>query len=126
MSSRVFNTASKTADERKMVASQTVPFCRTSVVWAPARESIIPPPKAAPRPSCLGRCIRTMRMSRILTITITTIKIPIKIESMGREYASASSHCKVRRQFGGKAGCDALFPCLNPLLTGNMIGLSAS
>ena len=45
-----------------------VPFLSTSVVRAPKAWSVIWAPKAAPRPSCLGRCMSTSNRSRAHTI----------------------------------------------------------
>ncbi len=53
--SRVLTMANPIADTKKIMPSQVVAFCRTSVVCAPSAESSVPPPNAAPRPSCLGR-----------------------------------------------------------------------
>ena len=43
---------------KKIPASQPVNFVSTLVVCAPKIFSVTPPPKAAPRPSLFGRCIR--------------------------------------------------------------------
>jgi len=57
--------------------SHTVNFCRTWVVCAPKRLSVIPPPKAAPKPSLRGRCIRTARIISKQTKTRNTSKMEI-------------------------------------------------
>ena len=43
---------------KKIAASQPVTLVSTLVVCAPKMFSVTPPPKAAPRPSLFGRCIR--------------------------------------------------------------------
>ena len=54
---------------KKREPSQTVNLVSTVVVCAPNRLSVRPPPKAAPRPSLLGRCIRMVRIISRQTIT---------------------------------------------------------
>ena len=49
---------------KKMLASQVVAVVRTFVVCAPKIFSVTPPPKAAPRPSLFGRCIRMTNIMR--------------------------------------------------------------
>jgi hypothetical protein len=60
---------------KKMAASQPVILVSTLVVWAPKMFSVTPPPKAAPRPSLLGRCIK---ITRIIS-NATKTKIPLRM-----------------------------------------------
>src|SRR5204862_7816310 len=59
---------------KKIAASQPVNLVRTLVVCAPKMFSVTPPPKAAPRPSLFGRCIR---MTRVIN-TATSMSIARK------------------------------------------------
>lgn len=52
-----------------MPASQPVIFVSTFVVCAPKMLSVTPPPKAAPRPSLFGRCIRMIKIISNVTST---------------------------------------------------------
>jgi hypothetical protein len=54
---------------KKIAASQPVTFVSTLVVWAPKIFSVTPPPKAAPKPSLFGRCIRMMSIMSTATKT---------------------------------------------------------
>jgi hypothetical protein len=50
----------------------------TFVVWAPKMFSVTPPPKAAPKPSLFGRCIRITRSISNATHTKSPLAILIK------------------------------------------------
>jgi len=71
---------------KNIPASQAVNLTSTLVVWAPNKFSVTAPPKAAPSPSLLGRC---MRMTNIIS-TATSIQIPrrtpIRIDIGDGEY----------------------------------------
>lgn len=54
---------------KKMPASQAVNFTSTLVVCAPKIFSVTPPPKAAPKPSLFGRCIRITKTMSTATRT---------------------------------------------------------
>ena len=54
---------------KKIPVSQPVNLTRTLVVCAPKIFSVTPPPKAAPRPSLFGRCIRMTSSIRRATRT---------------------------------------------------------
>ena len=54
---------------KNIAASQPVIFVSTFVVCAPKMFSVTPPPKAAPRPSLFGRCIRITRIMSKATKT---------------------------------------------------------
>jgi len=54
---------------KKIAANQAVILTRTLVVCAPKIFSVTPPPKAAPKPSLRGRCIKIT--SNISSATIT-------------------------------------------------------
>jgi len=69
---------------KKMPPSTRVKLARTFEVCAPKRFSVIPPPKAAPRPSLFGLCMRTMKMMSSDTTTWIVSRMLIKTESMGR------------------------------------------
>ena len=60
----VMSTAMMIVLAKKKIASQTVPFWRTLVVWAPNICSVMPPPNEDPSPSCRGFCHMTMRTSK--------------------------------------------------------------
>ena len=55
--------------QKKTAARTTVVFTSTFEVCAPQTDSVKPPPNAAPRPSCLLRC---MRMTRHMSGQVTT------------------------------------------------------
>lgn len=77
--SRAVRIAREKVMTKRITASQTVNFCSTFVVCAPQTWLVMESPKEAPRPSCRGRCMRTMRIRRRQTITSTTVRIPINI-----------------------------------------------
>ena len=57
---------------KNIPASHVVNFTNTFVVCAPKMFSVTPAPKAAPRPSLFGRCIRITRIIRPATTTKST------------------------------------------------------
>jgi hypothetical protein len=80
--------ASNAVNTNKDTPRYVVPFCRTLVVCAPASESIMPPPNAAPRPSWRGRCISTTRMRRMQTMISRKVRIQMRMFMGGREYGT--------------------------------------
>lgn len=76
--------ASTTVTMNSAAASQLVPFCRALVAWAPHIWLATPSPKAAPSPSCRGRCIRMMRTRSRHTSTSTTVSKLIRMSIKGR------------------------------------------
>jgi len=81
--SRVFTMARPIAETKKRIPSQVVNFWRMSVVCAPRAESSVPPPNAAPRPSCFGRWINTTSTISMLTAMMITVNKMDRI-AMGR------------------------------------------
>ena len=69
---------------KKIIARVTVAFCSTFEVCAPNIWSVTPPPNAAPKPSCLGFCIKTMRTINKQTIAKIAVRLHIKKLIMGR------------------------------------------
>lgn len=55
--------------EKKATPIHVVNLARTFVVWEPKTLSVRPPPKADPKPSLRGRCMRTTRIIKIQTKT---------------------------------------------------------
>ena len=74
---------------KKVPANQAVNFTRTFVVWAPKRFSVTAPPKAAPRPSLLGRCIRITSIMSSATSTQIPRRIAITIDIGEWEYGES-------------------------------------
>ena len=79
----------------RAAASQPVPFCRTFVVWAPHIWLATPSPKAAPRPSCRGRCMRMMRTRSRQTSTSTMVSNVMRMSIKGRAVWSAAATWQV-------------------------------
>ncbi len=69
---------------KKIIARVTVAFWSTFDVCAPNIWSVTPPPNAAPRPSCFGLCIKTMRTINKQTIAKIAVRLHIKKLIMGR------------------------------------------
>ena len=65
---------------KKTIAIQVVKRASTFVVWDPKTLSVIPPPKAEPRPSLRGLCIRTTSTNNRQTMTCNATKIGIRID----------------------------------------------
>ena len=65
---------------KKPMAIQVVKRASTLVVWEPKTLSVIPPPKAEPRPSLRGLCIRTTSTNNRQTMTCNATKIGIRID----------------------------------------------
>jgi len=59
----------KNVSAKKIPVSQPVNLTSTLVVWAPKIFSVTPPPKAAPSPSLLGRCIKMTSSIKSATST---------------------------------------------------------
>ncbi len=72
-------TARAIQQAKNSTVRRVVSFCSTFVVWAPHIWSVTPAPKAAPSPSCLGRCINTSRMSNALTTTTARVRMKIRM-----------------------------------------------
>jgi hypothetical protein len=70
-----YKTDNRNVIAKKIPASQPVNLTSTLVVCAPNKFSVTAPPKAAPKPSLFGRC---MRMTSIIS-KATIIQIPNKI-----------------------------------------------
>lgn len=68
---------------KKTMPRLRVNFCRTVVVCAPKRLSVMPPPKAAPKPSFFGRCISTSRIKSSATRTSITSRILMRMDMAG-------------------------------------------
>jgi hypothetical protein len=79
---------------KKMIAIHVVKRERTAVVCDPKTLSVRPPPKADPRPSLRGRCIRTTTIMRRHTRRCTAIKIGMRILIEGRASYCGGSGCK--------------------------------
>ena len=69
---------------KKIIARVTVAFCSTFDVCAPNIWSVTPPPNAAPRPSCFGFCIKTIKTINKQTIAKIAVRLIIKKVIMGR------------------------------------------
>lgn len=82
---------------KKIPPSQRVIVARMFVVWVPKILSVIPPPKAAPRPSFLGRCMRTRRMISSATKTSSARKMLIRMDMRGRNIEGSGAKCKGER-----------------------------
>jgi hypothetical protein len=67
-----YRTDSANVSAKNVPASHVVNFTSTFVVCAPKMFSVTPAPKAAPRPSLFGRCIRMTRIIRLATSTKST------------------------------------------------------
>lgn len=64
---------------KKMVPNHVVIFVSTFPVLEPKRVSVTALPKAVPKPSLRGRCIKTIKVSRMQTTIWTASKKPIKM-----------------------------------------------
>src|SRR5207248_4436842 len=64
---------------KKMPVSQAVNFTSTFVVCAPKIFSVTPPPKAAPKPSLFGRCIKMTSTIKSATRTYIASRKFIRI-----------------------------------------------
>lgn len=82
--SRAVRIASVKVSPKSTTARRTVNFCSTFVVCAPHTWLVMESPNEAPRPSCRGRCMRTMRIRRRQTMTSTTVRMPINIMVGGK------------------------------------------
>src|SRR5437764_3557905 len=81
---------------KKIPVSQPVNLTRTLVVCAPKIFSVTPPPKAAPSPSLLGRCIRITRIMSSVTIIQITRRRLIRIVIGDGEYGREMTNDKCR------------------------------
>lgn len=70
---------------KNAIAIHVVNRARTFVVCEPKTLSVIPPPKAEPRPSLRGLCIKTTSTSIKQTMTCSATKMGIKIDIKERE-----------------------------------------
>jgi len=82
--SRAVRIASVKVSPKSTTARRTVNFCSTFVVCAPHTWLVMESPNEAPRPSCRGRCMRTIRIRRRQTMTSTTVRMPINIRVGGK------------------------------------------
>jgi len=95
--------ASTTVMMNRPAASQPVPFCSTLVVCTPKAALVTPSPKAAPRPSWRGRCMRMIRMRSRQTSTSRTVSD--KIRKSIKWTVSMEADVKMARAGFGGAKC---------------------
>jgi hypothetical protein len=78
---RAVRIVSKRVMAKRVPPRYAVALVNTEVVCAPKIFSVIPDPKAAPRPSLFGRCIRTTSVRSRQTNTRSTRRSGIRIDS---------------------------------------------
>ena len=79
---------------KKIPASQAVNLTSTFVVCAPKMFSVTPPPKAAPKPSLFGRCIRITKVMSTATSTYIARRKLIRIVIGSGEYEQQMTNDK--------------------------------